>query len=353
MLVLLIFYGGRSATARFIGSRAQPYFRWALFGMLVIAIAFAISSMELTRYRPSEPYYVILITGMVNSIRVGVVAALGAVILGFIFGVCQLSPNWLLRNLVHAFTETMRNVPMLLHVLFWYTLILNSFPPVGESFGLGAMIFVSNRGVYYPTIEAVDFSYLGYLGVAWVLAVFALIHFRATLGTILVVSGLAFLVFVGLSSSWEVPALRGFNFVGGSTLSPEYTALLVGLIVYYSSFIADIVRSGIRAIPIGQWEGARSLGFTRLTTIRLIIIPQAMRIIVPPLSNQMLGLAKDTSLGIAVAYPDFVAISRTVINQTGQALEVMFLVMTFYLVINLAISSALNLYNERLRIIER
>jgi general L-amino acid transport system permease protein len=136
-------------------------------------------------------------------------------------------------------------------------------------------------------------------------------------------------------------------------LTPEYTALLVGLIVYYASFIADIVRSGVRAISVGQWEGATALGLKRLTTIRRIIIPQALRIIVPPLSNQMLGLAKDTSIGVAVAFPEFVAISRTVINQTGQALEVMLIVMCFYLFINLMISSAMNLYNIKLRMIER
>lgn len=354
VLVLILSFAVKSRGTRLLHVKVGPkYVNWVLWIVVLVVSVIAISHTEWIRYRPSEPYYLILFTGMANSIRVGVAAAVGAVTLGFVLGVCQLSTNWLLRNLVRIGTETARNIPMLLHVLFWYTLVLNVFPPVRGSVSIGGMVFLSNRGIFYPSIESVDFTILAYLAILWAGILIVLLSRRATTTAAIVFILLAVLASVGYASIWQAPALRGFNFAGGAVLTPEYTALFVGLVVYYAAFIADIVRSGIRSIPIGQWEGASSLGLTRLTTIRRIIIPQAMRVIVPPLSNQMLGLAKDTSIGVAVAYPDFVAISRTVINQTGQALEVMFLVMSFYLMINLTISSAMNLYNQKVRISER
>jgi general L-amino acid transport system permease protein len=352
VLVLLLCLGATAVSSRLLGKDVHKHVKRALLIAFLIIVAVTFFKTEWIRYSPSDSYYLILLTGMANSIRIGVVAAGGAVVLGFVLGICQLSTNWLLRHLVQVVTETARNIPMLLHVLFWYTLILNTLPPVRGSLSVGGIVFLSNRGIFYPTIVALDFNTIRIWALPWIgILVFLLLR-KASLPVLVLVGTLGLLACLGLSSTWDVPAFRGFNFAGGATLTPEYTALLVGLVVYYSAFIADIVRSGIRAIPVGQWEAARSIGLTRLRTIRLVIVPQAMRIIVPPLSNQLLGLAKDTSIGVAVAYPDFVAISRTVINQTGQALEVMFLVMSFYLVVNLAISSALNIYNRRVRISE-
>jgi general L-amino acid transport system permease protein len=346
--LVALYLAASYAALRLLSGEARRRASWAITAAMVLAAAAVLASGEWLRYRPSDPYLTILVTGIANTLRIGAVAAVAAVVLGFVLGVCALSRNWLLRNLVHVVTETARNVPILLHVLFWYMLVLNVLPPVRASLSVGDLVFFSNRGIFFPSLERFDSTALTYVGVVLVAALFLVIG-RA-LGTLSasLVSAVALLLVLGTAVVWDVPSLRGFNFAGGSSLTPEYSALLTGLVVYYGSFIADIVRSAIRAIPTGQWEGASALGLTRLKTIRLVIIPQAMRIIVPPLSNQMLGLAKDTSIGVAVAYPEFVAISRTVINQTGQALEVMFLVMSFYLLLNLAISSALNLYNAKL-----
>jgi general L-amino acid transport system permease protein len=336
------------AALRLLSGEARRHANWAITAAVVLGVIAVSTSGEWVRYHPSESYLMILVTGIANTLRIGAVAAVAAVVLGFVLGICALSTNWLLRNLVHVVTETARNVPILLHVLFWYTLILNVLPPVRASLSVGGLVFFSNRGIFFPSVEGFDPTALTYTGAGLALALF--VTTRRALGTLSAafVGAVTLLLVLGSAGVWNVPSLRGFNFAGGSSLTPEYSALLTGLVVYYGSFIADIVRSAIRAIPPGQWEGASSLGLTRLKSIRLVIIPQAMRIIVPPLSNQMLGLAKDTSIGVAVAYPEFVAISRTVINQTGQALEVMFLVMSFFLLLNLAISSALNLYNAKI-----
>jgi general L-amino acid transport system permease protein len=353
-VMLLVYFGTQAVTAGFRRhTAARIYTDRALAGAVLAAVVLAAFNIEWVRYSPSDPYYLILVTGMANSICVGAVALVGAVSLGFVFGVCQLSTNWLLRKIVMLITETARNVPLLLHVLFWYGLILNTFPPVRGGINIGSAVFLTNRGIFYPSIEAFDLTSFAYLAIAC--AAVALISFKRTSSPKVILSGflIALLVCAGLSAAWQVPVLRGFNFAQGTSVTPEFLALLVGLVVYYSAFIADIVRSAIRSIPIGQWEGAKSLGLSRSKTIGLIVIPQAMRVIVPPLSNQVLGLAKDTSIGVAVAYSELVSISRTVINQTGQALEVMFLVMIFYLVINLSISSGMNLYNQRVRISEQ
>jgi general L-amino acid transport system permease protein len=290
---------------------------------------------------------------MVNSLRVAAISAVGAVLLGFVLGICQLSTNVLLRSLVTLATETARNVPLLLHALFWYTVVLNTLPPVRASIDIGSLIFLSNRGVFYPTIIAVNATALTTCLVAWAIAFVLAVRLRSPLVVKAAVCVAAIAATVTFAIELDVPRLSGFNFTQGGNLSPEQTALVVGLVVYYAAFIADIVRSAIRAIPVGQWEGASSLGLSRMRTIWLVIIPQALRIIIPPLSNQMLGLVKDTSIGVAIAFPEFVAISRTVINQTGQALEVMCVVMIFFLLINFSIAFGMNLYNRSIRFSER
>jgi general L-amino acid transport system permease protein len=346
---ILFYCARRFAPERIRSARPFKFFWLAVLLALVAALPY----IGWTRYQPSDPYSLVLLTGMVNSLRIAAISAVGAIVLGFALGVCQLSTNALLRKLVTLVTETARNVPLLLHALFWYTVVLNSFPPVRASIDIGSLVFLTNRGVFYPTIVSVDLNTLSVciLAAAIVLALAVKLRWSFLVKAAIVVAAIAGIGRYALE--FDVPRLSGFNFTRGGSLSPEHTALVVGLVVYYAAFIADIVRSAIRAIAIGQWEGASSLGLSRMATIWLIIIPQALRIIVPPLSNQMLGLAKDTSIGVAIAFPEFVAISRTVINQTGQALEVMFVVMIFFLLINFSISLGMNAYNHAIRLPER
>jgi general L-amino acid transport system permease protein len=350
LLCLILFYCAKKfAPERIRRSRLLN----VLWLVLFLALIAAVPNIGWTTYQPSDPYSAVLLTGMVNSLRVAAVSAVGAVLFGFVLGICQLSTNALLRNLVTLATETARNVPLLLHALFWYTVVLNSFPPVRASIDIGSLIFLSNRGVFYPTIIAVNATALTTCLVAWAIAFVLAVRLRSPFVVKAAVCVAAIAATVKFALELDVPRLSGFNFTQGGNLSPEQTALVVGLVVYYAAFIADIVRSAIRAIPVGQWEGASSLGLSRMATIWLVIIPQALRIIIPPLSNQMLGLVKDTSIGVAIAFPEFVAISRTVINQTGQALEVMCVVMIFFLLINFSIAFGMNVYNRSIRFSER
>lgn len=350
LLCLILFYCAKKFTPERIRKSRLLNGLWLVVFLALIA---ALPNLGWTTYQPSDPYSAVLLTGMVNSLRVAAISAVGAVTLGFALGICQLSTNALLRNLVTLATETARNVPLLLHALFWYTVVLNSFPPVRASIDIGSLIFLSNRGVFYPTIIAVNATALTACLVAWAIAFVLAVRLRSPFVVKAAVCFAAIGATVGFALEFDVPRLSGFNFTQGGNLSPEQTALVVGLVVYYAAFIADIVRSAIRAVPVGQWEGASSLGLSRMATIWLVIIPQALRIIIPPLSNQMLGLVKDTSIGVAVAFPEFVAISRTVINQTGQALEVMLVVMIFFLVINFSIAFGMNVYNRSIRFSER
>jgi general L-amino acid transport system permease protein len=351
--VIAIYLALRTGVRRWhIPGRTKLAAHWAIALATGLSLTLIAREVNWTTYRPTEPYYVIIITAILNSIRVGAIAFVAAISVGFILGVCSLSTNWLLRNIVRWSTELLRNVPILLHIFFWYTIVLAVFPPVRSSFSVGGIMYLTNRGVFYPTIDGDYFSATVTALIASFI-VYILCRLLWTNWPCLVASSIVFVATLLWNASWSIPELRGFNFAGGTFLSPEFAALFFGLVVYYSAFIADIVRSGIRSIPLGQWEAARAIGLKRILTIRFVIIPQALRAIIPPLSNQMLGLVKDTSIGVAIAYPELLSVSRTIINQTGQAMEVMLIVMLFYLVVNLLISAGMNVYNQRVRIRER
>jgi len=281
-------------------------------------------------------------------------------------GVSRLSSNWLLSRLAAVYVEVLRDIPLLLQLLFWYVL-MQGLPSARAAWNPINGIFLSNRGLVLPSIPIEA-------GQLWVLAAAALglIVFywlrrdlkarqmqdgrpRHVWPLALLVITLPALVSSGLGVSWTVtmPELRGFNFVGGWTLSPEYFALLIALITYTSAFIAEIVRSGIQAVPRGQWDAAVALGLRRGFVLRHIILPQALRVIIPPMTSQYLNLIKNSSLAVAIGYQDIVSIANTTLNQTGQAIEAIALIMSVFLTISLGISVFMNWYNMRIALGER
>ena len=308
-----------------------------------------------------------LLIGILNTLKVAVVAIVLATLLGTLIGIARLSPNWLISRMAICYVEFLRGLPLLLQLLFWYTL-LQALPGPKQSFSLGAIVFLSNRGFKLPLLNwesAHSWALLGFI-VAIVLS--WLYARRAT--RIQEASGqrpavlpvvLAMLIGIpaviwaigGAPMEWDVPALRGFNFQGGGTLSPEYGALLIGLTTYTAAYIAEIVRSGIQSVPAGQWEAAGALGLSRAQTLRRIVLPQALRVIIPPMTSQYLNVTKNSSLAVAIGFQDVVSIANTTLNQTGQAIEGIAYIMAVYLTISLSISLFMNWYNARIALVER
>jgi len=281
------------------------------FGFLAREAGFGISE-SLIPYAPSDSYARALTVGLLNTMAVSALGIVLATILGTVVGVARLSGNWLVARLAAIYVEALRNVPLLLHLFVWYG-VLTALPGARQALHPLPGVFLSNRGLVVP-------------GLDW------------SQGGLPVVAS---------------PHLVGFNFVGGLTLSPEFTALLVGLTIYTAAFIAEIVRAGILSVPRGQTEAALSLGLSRGQVLRLVVLPQALRVIIPPLTSQYLNIAKNSPLAIAIGYPDLVAVSNTAINQTGQAVEGVALVMVVFLCLSLALSMLMNWYNRRIALVTR
>jgi general L-amino acid transport system permease protein len=318
-------------------------------------------------YNPRDTYLWAFIVGIVNTLRVAVIGIVLATILGTLVGIARLSANWLLSRLAAVYVEVLRDIPLLLQLLFWYVL-MQGLPAARGAFHPISGVFLSNRGLILPWVPF-GTSQLWVVGAL----VFGLVvfHFlrrglverqmldgrprRAWPWGLLLIIALPALVSWALDASWTptLPELRGFNFVGGLTLSPEYFALLIALVTYTSAFIAEIVRSGIQAVPKGQWDAAVGLGLRRSFVLRHIILPQALRVIVPPLTSQYLNLTKNSSLAVAIGYQDIVSIANTTLNQTGQAIEAIALIMLVFLTISLSISLFMNWYNARIALVER
>ena len=323
----------------------------------------------LIEYDEAHTFGRTFLVGLLNTILVSALGILLATLLGFTIGVARLSSNWLIAKMATVYIEVFRNIPLLLQILFWYFAVLQALPGPRHSLSLGEMIFLNVRGLYLP---APIFEHGFWLvPAALVIAVVAVVllsrwaHRRQTLtgksfhtiyAAITILVGLPLLAFslMGFPLSWDLPALKGFNFQGGLTIIPELAALLLALSVYTAAFIAEIVRSGIQAVNRGQTEAAFTLGLSSTMTLRLIVIPQAMRVIIPQLTNQYLNLTKNSSLATAVGYPDLVAVfAGTTLNQTGQAVEVITMTMAVYLTISLVISLLMNLYNKKMALVER
>lgn len=315
---------------------------------------------SLIRYSPSDSILRALGVGFVNTLRVAIAGAIIATVLGTLLGVLRLTTNPVVVALTRAYIEIVRNTPLLLQLVLWQVVMLK-LPPVRQALNPLPGIYLSQRGLKIPSLELGDeAAVIGWaLAAAIVLCVANLLR-RKYLSrdttrpiwhqnlSLLIALPVAAALYAGGTPALSVPELRGFNFVGGSTLSPEFTALLIGLVVYATAFIAEIVRSGIQTVPAGQWEAARALGLRPGRIVQLIVLPQALRAIIPPLTNQYLNLTKNSSLAVVVGYPELASVSNTVINQTGQAIETIAIFMGVYLILSLATSVGMNVYNARI-----
>jgi general L-amino acid transport system permease protein len=324
---------------------------------------------SLIPYSESSSYGRVFWVALLNTLLVSVLGVIFATLLGFIVGISRLSKNWLISRLALVYIETFRNIPLLLQIFFWYFAVLRAMPAPRQSFSLGEAAFLNIRGLYLPAPEFQPGfgGVLAALGIAVVLVSFLsrwarqrqmatgqqFPTFRVALALLL---GLPLLIFwlTGSPLTWQYPELQGFNFRGGWVIIPEMASLLLAITLYTAAFIAEIVRAGIQAVSHGQTEASFSLGINSSKTLRLIILPQALRVIIPPLTNQYLNLTKNSSLAAAIGYPDLVsAFAGTVLNQTGQAIECIAITMAVYLTISLLISLLMNLYNRRVALVER
>lgn len=338
------------------------------FDFLERSAGFGIAQ-HLIDYTESDSYARVFVIGLLNTLLVTVIGVVLATLLGFIIGVARLSPNWMINKLATVYVEVFRNIPPLLQILFWYFAVFLTMPGPRNSHNFGDTFFVSSRGLNMPAALASDgfWPFVASLAVAIVAIVlmtrWANKRFEATgvpfhkfwagLALLVVIPTLCVLLF-GTPLHWEMPKLAGFNFVGGWVLIPELLALTLALTVYTAAFIAEIVRSGIKSVSHGQTEAARSLGLRPGPTLRKVIIPQALRVIIPPLTSQYLNLAKNSSLAAGIGYPEMVSLfAGTVLNQTGQAIEVIAITMSVYLAISISISLLMNWYNKRIALIER
>jgi len=322
-------------------------------------------------YEASDSYGRALLVGLVNTLVVSALGIILTTVVGVIAGIARLSSNWLISRIAAAYVGVIRNTPLIIQLAFWYFGIILKLPPVREAVALPGSIFLTQRGMYLPGFEPTPaFNFwriyiwiaLASLAIIWFML--RLIQNRSELPLPLW-AYLAYIVvpililWVGFVTQPEpplkanLPVLTGLNFRGGLRLTPEFAALLFGLVVYTGAFIAEVVRAGIQAVSRGQVEAARSLGFTGAQALHLIIFPQALRVIIPPLTSQYLNLAKNSSLAIAIGYPDLFSIAGTVINQTGATIEVIVIMMLSYLSMSLFTSLLMNIYNSRMRLVER
>jgi general L-amino acid transport system permease protein len=338
------------------------------FGFLSSPSGFDILQ-SLIPYSPTSSYGRVFWVALLNTLLVSALGIVLATLLGFVIGVARLSKNWLISRLALVYIETFRNIPLLLQIFFWYFAVLRAMPAPRQSLSLGEAVFLNIRGLYLPAPEFQT-------GFGWVLAAFGIAVVLAWLVArwtrrrqmatgqpfpifsvaLALLLGLPLLTFwlAGSPLVWQFPQLQGFNFQGGWVIIPEMASLLLALTLYTATFIAEIVRAGIQAVSHGQTEASLSLGLNSSLTLRLIILPQALRVIIPPLTNQYLNLTKNSSLAAAIGYPDLVsAFAGTVLNQTGQAIECIAITMAVYLTISLLISFIMNWYNRRIALVER
>lgn len=338
------------------------------FGFLANTAGFGVNQ-SLIPYSESDTYGRVFFVGLLNTLLVAALGIVVATVLGFVIGIARLSPNWLFARLAGGYVELIRNLPLLFQILFWYLTLLGTLPGPRQSISIWGALFLNNRGLILPApVVATGAGYVLAAFLAGGVAAVALAwwakrrqertgrRFPALWGGLGLIIGLPLVAAwaAGLPISFERPELRGFNFVGGFRLIPEFVALLLALSLYTAAFIAEIVRAGIAAIPRGQMEAALALGLARGLMLRLVVVPQALRVIVPPLTNQYLNLTKNSSLAIAIGYPDLFAVfAGTTLNQTGQAIEIIGITMAVYLFMSLLTSVLMNWYNAHITVAER
>jgi general L-amino acid transport system permease protein len=343
------------------------------FGFLNNTAGFDISIAMVQFSAAGSTYGDAFLVGLLNTLMVSAIGVVFATVLGFIMGVARLSKNWIVAKVAMVYVELVRNVPLLLQLLFWYNAVLGPLPQPRNSLDMGAGVYLNSRGLFMPRpLWGAD---MWALGVACLVGVVGALVFRrwakrqqietgrqypVGLVALALVIGLPVLVWIVLAIfgtnpiTFDSPRKGTFNLQGGMNILPEFVALLVGLVIYTGAFTAEVVRAGILAVSKGQTEAASSLGLKPGQTLRLIVVPQAMRVIVPPLTSQFLNLTKNSSLAVAIGYPDLVQVFMgTVLNQTGQAIEVVVITMAVYLTISLVTSFLMNIYNRRVAIVER
>jgi len=364
-VLLLLWFGyeivhNTAANLTKLGKNVDFYFLWNTAGFDII--------QRPIEYSRESTYFLAVIVGVINTLIVAALGIIFATILGFVIGIMRLSSNWLIAKLATGYVEIVRNIPLLLQILFWYTAVLKPLPGPKESLSFFGFAFLSNRGLIIPKPIWSDGA--GFVGIALIIGCIGAIaisrwarqrqertgeqfpSFLAGLGAIIGLPLIAFLA-AGAPVTFEYPVFKGFNFIGGTTILPELIALLLSLSIYTASFIAEIVRAGILAVSHGQTEAAHALGLRAQPTLRLVVIPQALRVIIPPLTSQYLNLTKNSSLAVAIAYPDLVAMGGVVMNQSGRAVEIVLIWMFVYLTISLLTSAFMNWYNARVRLVER
>jgi|JI10StandDraft_1071094.scaffolds.fasta_scaffold29189_3 general L-amino acid transport system permease protein len=319
-------------------------------------------------YESSNPYWMAFLVGLMNTLRVAIIGIVLATVIGTLLGVGRFSHNALVRGLCYVYVEVFRNVPVLLQLLMWYLVMTSSLPGPGEARSLAGLFFISNGGLSYPVPVwglGQGLAVAGLLAgavLAWLWARRARTLFEQTglprpvlwpsLG-LLLAGALAGWAIGGAPTDWNVPVPGDFAVQGGSSLTPEFLSVLIGLVLYTASYIAEVVRAGIASVPRGQTEAAGALGLAKGQQMRLVVLPQALRVIIPPMTNQFLNLTKNSSLAVAIGYPDVVSISNTAINQTGRAIECIAIIMLVYLSTSLGTSALMNWYNKRAAIKER
>lgn len=337
------------------------------FGFFEKEAAFEIGE-SIIEYGAADTYGRALAVGFLNTLIVSFIGIILTVVLGTFIGIARLSSNWLVAKLSAAYIELFQDIPILLQLFFWYAFFYEILPSPRQALNPIAGVFLCNRGLIFGIPEG-HHAFL-YGGVAFLLGL-VVVYFmkkwaakrQAATGRIFptvkvsfaLLLGFPLLVwfFSGAPTAMNVPALKGFNFQGGVTISPEFTALLLGLVLYTAAFVAEVVRAGIQSVSKGQKEAALSIGLRPGQVLNLVVLPQALRVIVPPLTSQLLNLTKNSSLAVAIGYPDFVSVAGTTINQTGQAIEGVALIMIVYLIFSLSTSAYMNWYNKKIALVER
>jgi general L-amino acid transport system permease protein len=314
-------------------------------------------------YDPSDAYHNAFWVGILNTIKVSLIGIIFATVLGLFFGIARLSSNWLIRNIATAYVEIFRNIPLLLQILFWYTaVIIGQLPLVSNSISLPGSVYINNRGIYLPALEPTSGLKIWLIFICFGIligAVLFILRWRKlqrldrpgfpakwALPVFILVAICGWFLTPGGPFKLDLPELGRFNYQGGFRFSSEFSALLIGLSVYTGAYIAEIVRSGLQAVAKGQREAAGAVGLNQQQTLRLIVLPQAIPIIVPPLTSQYLNLAKNSSLAVAIGFPDVFSIGNTMMSHTGQSIPVFAMIMVSYLIMSLTTSAAMNWYNE-------
>ena len=334
------------------------------FDFLTRNASFDIANPPL-KYSPSDPYFKAILVGLVNSLQVMFFGIILATIIGITVGIGRLSDNWVVRKLATIYVETLRNTPLLLQLFFWYFAVFLKLPRIENALNIGNTIYLSNRGMNIPWFVTNGKTISSFLAIAIVI-ILAVFFWRKRINVIeetggsgrqwlyLLIASIVIAIaafFFGID--WNLPQYDSNSIAGGINLAPELATLLIGLSIYTASFIAEVVRAGIQSVSKGQWEAARALGLKPGLVMQLVIFPQALRVMIPPLTSEFLNLAKNSSLAIAIGYNDVYAISNTISNQTGKAVEILLILVSIYLTINLIISLAMNQLNKLVQLKER